>query len=160
MGKPVGNGYPLGVIVTRAEILRAFTSGTDYFSTFGGNPVSAAAGLAVLEVIEREKLQANARTTGAHLRRRLETLKARHPAVGDVRGSGLLIGVEIVRDRKTRVPDREATDFLKNRMRDFGVLVGSEGVHGNILKIRPPLPIRPDEADLIVEALRRALAED
>src|SRR3546814_533212 len=127
MGKPIGNGHPLGVVVTRAEILEKFARRTDFFSTFGGNPVSAAAGLAVLDVIQRERLQENAWTTGTHFRRAIEQLMARHPAIGDVRGAGFLIGVELVRDPGTREPDRAATERVKNRMRALGVLVGSEG---------------------------------
>jgi 4-aminobutyrate aminotransferase-like enzyme len=159
LGKPVGNGHPLGVVVTRADILERFTRATDFFSTFGGNPVSAAAGLAVLEVIEREGLQGNARTTGAYFRKRLEEVMQRRPRIGDVRGFGLLLGVEIVASRATKTPDRAATEEVKNRMRERGVLVGTEGVHGNVLKIRPPLPFRPDHADLAAAALDQALAE-
>ncbi len=156
MGKPIGNGHPLGVVVTRREVLDRFMKVTGFFSTFGGNPVSAAAGLAVLEVIEREGLQRNALETGAYLRHGLGALVGRHRIIGDVRGTGLLLGVEIVRDRGSKEPDRAATDGVKNRMRDLGVLVGTEGVNGNILKIRPPLPFRPEHADLVVAALDQA----
>jgi 4-aminobutyrate aminotransferase-like enzyme/Ser/Thr protein kinase RdoA (MazF antagonist) len=158
MGKPVGNGHPLGVVVTRREILKSFTDRTDYFSTFGGNPVSAAAGLAVLEVLEREGLQENARTTGACFRQGVETLMARHAAIGDVRGTGLVLGVELVRDRKTQEPAPDWTKRVANLMREHGVLVGTEGPRRNVLKIRPPLCFGPEHADIAIEALDRALA--
>ena len=158
MGKPVGNGHPLGVIVTRREILKSFTDRTDYFSTFGGNPVSAAAGLAVLDVLEREGLQENARTTGAYFRRGVEALMARHAAIGDVRGTGLVMGVELVRDRKTQEAAPDWTRRVTNLMREQGVLIGTEGPRRNVLKIRPPLCFRPEHADLAIEALDRALA--
>jgi len=157
MGKPVGNGHPLGVVVTRREILKSFTDRTDYFSTFGGNPVSAAAGLAVLEVLEREGLQENARSTGAYFRQGVEALMARHAAIGDVRGTGLVMGVELVRDHKTQEPAPDWTRRVANLMREQGVLIGTEGPRRNVLKIRPPLCFGPEHADIAIEALDRAL---
>lgn len=159
LGKPVGNGHPVGVVVTRPEILDAFARRTSFFSTFGGNCVSAAAALAVLDVVERKGLPANAATVGAHLKRGLQRLMEKHPLIGDVRGRGLTIGVELVRDRAALTPAREETREVLNRMRDHGVLVGSEGRHGNIVKIRPPIVIGRTEADLIVTALDAALTE-
>jgi len=157
MGKPVGNGHPLGVVVTRREILKSFTDRTDYFSTFGGNPVSAAAGLAVLEVLEREGLQENARSTGTYFRHGVAALMARHAAIGDVRGTGLVMGVELVRDRKTQEPAPDWTRRVANLMREQGVLIGTEGLRRNVLKIRPPLCFGPEHADIAIEALDRAL---
>jgi 4-aminobutyrate aminotransferase-like enzyme/aminoglycoside phosphotransferase (APT) family kinase protein len=157
MGKPVGNGHPIGIIVTRPEILARFAKETNYFSTFGGNPVSAAAGRAVLEVIERERLQDNARTTGAYALKALQALMQRFSAIGDVRGYGLKLGVEIVADRRTKAPDRAATRAIANGLRARGVLVGTEGIHGNVLKIRPPLPFRPEHADVLAGALEETL---
>ncbi|HEX6103726.1 MAG TPA: aminotransferase class III-fold pyridoxal phosphate-dependent enzyme [Alphaproteobacteria bacterium] len=159
LGKPVGNGHPVGVVVTRPEILDAFARQTSFFSTFGGNCVSAAAALAVLDVIERERLPENAAMVGAHLKRGLQALMEKHPLIGDVRGRGLTLGVELVHDRAALTPAREETREVLNRMRDHGVLVGSEGRHGNILKIRPPIVIGRAEADLIVAALDAALTE-
>jgi 4-aminobutyrate aminotransferase-like enzyme len=159
LGKPVGNGHPVGVVVTRPAILDAFARQTSFFSTFGGNCVSAAAALAVLDVIERERLPENAATVGAHLKRGLQGLMEKHPLIGDVRGRGLTLGVELVRDRTALTPAREETREVLNRMRDHGVLVGSEGRHGNIVKIRPPLVIGRVEADLIVAALDAALTQ-
>ena len=158
LGKPVGNGHPVGVVVTRPEILEAFARQTSFFSTFGGNCVSAAAALAVLDVIERERLSDNAAQVGVHLKRGITGLTERHSLIGDVRGRGLTIGLELVRDRKRLTPAREETRQVLNRVRDHGVLVGSEGRHGNIVKIRPPLVIGRAEADLIVSALDAALA--
>ncbi|MDF2765970.1 MAG: hypothetical protein K0S81_2964 [Rhodospirillales bacterium] len=159
LGKPVGNGHPVGVVVTRPEILDAFARQTSFFSTFGGNCVSAAAALAVLDVVERERLPENAATVGAHLKRALQGLMEKHPLIGDVRGRGLTLGVELVRDRTALTPAREETREALNRMRDHGVLVGSEGRHGNIVKIRPPIVIGRVEADLIVAALDAALTQ-
>ncbi|MEX2649945.1 MAG: aminotransferase class III-fold pyridoxal phosphate-dependent enzyme [Alphaproteobacteria bacterium] len=159
MGKPIADGHPLGVVVTRRDILDRFFEATGFFSTFGGNPVSAAAGLATLEVLQNERLQDNALTTGEAFRRGIRGLMNRHPAIGDVRGAGLLIGVEIVQPG-TRTPDKLMTDRVKNRMREQGVLIGTEGVHGNILKIRPPLAFRAEHAAIALDALDRAFAGD
>ncbi len=158
MGKPVGNGYPLGVIVTRPEILDAFVEETELFSTFGGNPVACAAGMAVLDVIEDEGLMDNARLTGDYLRDGIREMMPRHAWIGDVRGRGLLVGVELVRDRATREPANVETNRVLDLMRQNGVLIGSEGSHGNVLKIRPPLVFRREHADILIEALDRSLA--
>ncbi len=134
LGKPMGNGHPLAVVVTTPAIARAFATNRSYFNTFGGNPVSCAAGLAVLDVLEREGLQDNARDTGRYLGRALETLAAKHELVGDLRGSGLFWGVELVRDRATREPAAEAAHAVVNGLRQNGVLVGRTGLHSNVLK--------------------------
>jgi 4-aminobutyrate aminotransferase-like enzyme len=159
MGKPVGNGHPLGVIVTRREILEKFQRETNYFSTFGGNPVSAAAGMAVLDVIEREKLQENARTTGVLLADGIRDLMQKHAAIGDVRGYGLRVGVEIVKDRKTKAPNRAGAKRIVNGMRRLGVLTSTDGTDYQVLKIRPPLPFRPEHVAILVNALDEALTE-
>ncbi|MEZ5922946.1 MAG: aminotransferase class III-fold pyridoxal phosphate-dependent enzyme [Hyphomicrobiaceae bacterium] len=159
MGKPVGNGHPLGVIVTRREILERFQKQTNYFSTFGGNPVSAAAGMAVLDVIERERLQENARTTGALLADRIRGLMLKHAMIGDVRGYGLRVGVEIVKDRKTKAPDRAGARRIVNGMRRRGVLTSTDGTDYQVLKIRPPLPFRPDHVDILVNTMDETMTE-
>jgi 4-aminobutyrate aminotransferase-like enzyme/aminoglycoside phosphotransferase (APT) family kinase protein len=159
LGKPIGNGHPLGVVVTRPEILSAFTAEAGFFSTFGGNPVSCAAGLAVLEVLERERLQENAARTGGYLLERLRRLAEDHALIGDVRGSGLLIGVELVRNRETREPAGAETARTLDLLCRHGVLVGRTGEHDNILKIRPPMPFGPTHADQLVAALDQALRE-
>ncbi|MEX0807425.1 MAG: aminotransferase class III-fold pyridoxal phosphate-dependent enzyme [Dongiaceae bacterium] len=156
-GKPIGNGIALGITVTRPEIRQAFGAMTGFFSTFGGNPVACAAGTAVLDVIEREGLMARAQATGEYKRSKMRELMNKHRHLGDVRGSGLLTGVELVRDRKTLEPAPEETKRVINHMRDNGVLVGREGPHGNVLKIRPPLAFRKEHADILVDGLDRAL---
>ena len=157
IGKPAGNGHPLGAVITRPEILDHFTSLGPFFSTFGGNNVACAAGLAVLDVIEDEGLVGNALTTGAYLRGQLAGLMRRHEILGDVRGVGLAVGVELVRDRVTLEPAGAEVKRLTGLLRDEGVLIGGEGVHGNVLKIRPPVAFRPEHADILVQGLERAL---
>lgn len=157
VGKPAGNGHPIGVVITRPEILDHFMNQTAFFSTFGGNNVSCAAGLAVLEVLDTEDLIANATAIGSHFKAALQALMDRHDIIGDVRGTGLAIGVELVTDRKSRAPAPNETGQLINRLRAEGVLVGSEGVHGNIIKIRPPLVFRREHVDQATLAFDRSL---
>lgn len=159
MGKPMGNGYPMGGVAIKPELLAAFGSRAGYFNTFGGNPVAAAAGMAVLETIAKEGLQQNARETGAYLLAGLKSAAGGNSAVGDVRGCGLYLGVEFVRDKGTREPDSKAAERVVNAMRERNVLIGTAGLHGNILKIRPPLPFAREHADILVEAFSKALAE-
>lgn len=158
MGKPMGNGFPMGGVVVKPDLLEVFGSQNGYFNTFGGNPVAAAAGLAVLETIAAEKLQENARETGAYLREQLAGLARRHKAIGDVRGAGLYVGVEIVTDSAARLPDKAATTAAVNGMRERNVLIGTAGTFGNVLKIRPPLCFSREDADMLVMALSDALA--
>lgn len=158
MGKPVGNGFPLGVIATTPEILNAFVGHVGLFSTFGGNPVACAAGTAVLDVIENEDLVTNAKETGDYLRAGIRSLMDRYEIIGDVRGRGLLTGVDLVQDRETKEPATEATKRLLDLMRDNGVLIGKGDVGGNVLKIRPPLAFKKPHADILVEALDKSLA--
>jgi 4-aminobutyrate aminotransferase-like enzyme/Ser/Thr protein kinase RdoA (MazF antagonist) len=159
LGKPMGNGYPIAAVVTRADLVDRFAEATTFFSTFGGNPVACAAALAVLEVIEQEALVARASSVGEALREQLSALAGRHPPVGDVRGRGLIAGVELVVDRTTRVPDRELAARVKDEMRERGVLLGTTGHNGNVLKVRPPLAISADEAMLIPATLDAVLTE-
>jgi 4-aminobutyrate aminotransferase-like enzyme len=159
LGKPVGSGYPLGVIVTRRDLLNPFVKEIGLFSTFGGNPVACAAGMAVVDVIEKETLLSNAQETGEYLCKELHKLASRHAWIGDVRGPGLMVGVELVRDRKSLEPAREEALRVLDRMRDEGVLIGRSGPHGNVLKIRPPLVFQPKHADILIEALDRSLAK-
>jgi 4-aminobutyrate aminotransferase-like enzyme/Ser/Thr protein kinase RdoA (MazF antagonist) len=157
IGKPAGNGHPIGAVVTRPGILEGFTAGSQFFSTFGGNNVSCVAGIAVLDVIRDEQLIENAGSTGDFLKARLKNLMAQHDIIGDVRGSGLALGVELVTDRRTLAPAREETSRALNLVRDEGVLIGSEGQLGNILKIRPPMILQPEQAELAASAIDRAL---
>jgi 4-aminobutyrate aminotransferase-like enzyme len=158
MGKPMGNGYPIGGVAVKPDLLAAFGATTGYFNTFGGNPVAAAAGLAVLETIEAERLQDNAREVGAYLLSELEAVAQRFKNVGDVRGKGLYLGVELVRDRKSKKPDRGVATRVVDMLRDHNVLVGIAGPYGNVLKIRPPLSFRREHADILVKALSDSLA--
>ena len=159
IGKPAGNGHPVGAVITRPEILSHFLKAGPFFSTFGGNNVACAAGIAVLDVIRDEDLVENARSVGAYLRHGLSALMARHAVIGDVRGVGLAIGVELVRDRATREPATAETVRLLNLLRDEGVLTGGEGKFGNVLKIRPPIVFSRDNANFAVAAMDRALAK-
>jgi 4-aminobutyrate aminotransferase-like enzyme/Ser/Thr protein kinase RdoA (MazF antagonist) len=160
MGKPIGNGHPLAAVVTTPEIAAAFANGMEYFNTFGGNPVSCAIGLAVLDVIAEEKLQAHALETGAYLMAGLRRLAERQAVIGDVRGLGLFLGIELVRDRETLEPAPEEAAYIINRMRECGVLLSTDGPLHNVVKIKPPLPFSRDDADFLVATLDRVLAED
>ncbi len=160
LGKPIANGFPLGAVVTTPEIARSFDNGMEFFSTFGGNPVSCAAGLAVLDVLEEERLPQQARRVGRHLLHGLWRLQERHEAVGDVRGMGLFLGVELVRDRETREPAPDEAGYVVNRLRERGVLTGTDGPHHNVLKLRPPLVVSEEDADLLLETLDEVLGED
>jgi 4-aminobutyrate aminotransferase-like enzyme len=153
LGKPIGNGHPIGAVVTTPEIAASFDNGMEFFSTFGGNTVSCAIGLAVLDVVEDERLQAHAERVGSHLLARLRPLVDRSPLVGDVRGSGLFIGVELVRNRETLEPATTEASDVVNRLRDEGILIGTDGPHHNVLKIRPPMPFTIDDADVVASTL-------
>ena len=158
LGKPIGNGQPLAAVVTTPAIAASLAREGEFFSSFGGNSVSCAAGLAVLDVIEREGLLDHARRVGGILREGLEALAKRHPAIGDVRGAGLFVGIELVRDRTTREPAPHETRAVVEHLREAGVLVGSDGPHGNVVKIRPPLVFDAADAARLLEALDHALA--
>lgn len=160
MGKPIGNGFPLGAVVTTPEIAASFANGMEYFNTFGGNPVSCAVGLAVLEVIEREGLQERANAVGKRLLDGLARLAERHPIIGDVRGLGLFLGIELVRDRETLAPAPEQAAYVAERMKDRGVLLTTEGPLHNVLKIKPPLVFSEANADRLVETMEGVLTED
>jgi 4-aminobutyrate aminotransferase-like enzyme/Ser/Thr protein kinase RdoA (MazF antagonist) len=159
LGKPIGNGHPIGAVVTTAEIAASFDNGMEFFSTFGGNTVSSAIGAEVLDVVRSENLQAHAMEVGEHLLAGLRRLKARHPIVGDVRGSGLFLGVELVKDRGTLEPATDGSSRVVNGMRRRGILLGTEGVHSNILKVRPPMPFTKEDGDTLLEALDAELAQ-
>jgi 4-aminobutyrate aminotransferase-like enzyme len=160
LGKPIGNGFPLGAVVTTREIAASFDNGMEFFSTFGGNPVACAAGLAVLDVVEEEGLQEHALRVGARLLAGLRRLQERHPLIGDLRGSGLFLGVELVRDRATLEPAAAEADYVVNRLRERGILTGTDGPHHNVLKLRPPLVLVDGQADLFLAALDSVLLED
>ena len=157
MGKPVGNGHPLGVVVTTDEMLNRFIDATRLFSTFGGNTVACAAGNAVIDVIERDGLIERGRNTGGYMRQQLLKLADKHALIGDVRGHGMLTGLEFVTDRTVRTPATDETARLLERMRTHRVLVGSEGRDANILKLRPSLVFREEHVDFFIDALDRSL---
>ena len=159
MGKPIGNGHPLGAVVTTRAIANTFANGMEYFNTFGGNPVSAAIGLAVLDVIADEGLQEHARVIGKRLLGGLREIATRHEPIGDVRGAGLFIGVEIVRDRSTRAPYADLADDLVNAAVGRGVLLSTDGPDRNVIKIKPPLVFSSADADRLVETIDAILSE-
>lgn len=159
LGKPMGNGHPMGAVITSPEIAAAFANGMEFFSTFGGNPVSCAIGLAVLDVIAEEDLQANAREIGRHLQSGLADLATRRPLIGDVRGLGLFVGVELVRDRTTLEPAGTEAERVANRMCERGVLVSTDGPYHNVLKIKPPLVFTESDADQLIATLDQVLGE-
>ncbi len=157
MAKGIGNGVPLAAVTTRREIAQALTSRI-HFNTFGGNPVSMAAGLAVLDVIDEDGLQENARRVGTRLLQGLRRLQTRHRLIGEVRGMGLMLGVELVTDRSTHGPAGAQTLEVLEAAREMGVLMGKGGLDGNVLRIKPPMCITAEDADFAVDVLDRALA--
>jgi alanine-glyoxylate transaminase/(R)-3-amino-2-methylpropionate-pyruvate transaminase len=156
MAKGIGNGWPLAAVTTRREIAEAITQRI-HFNTFGGNPVSMAAGLAVLDIIEEDGLQENARLVGARLKTGLEELQTRHRLIGDVRGMGLMLGAELVRDRETKEPATDETLAVWEAMREMGVLVGKGGLAGNTLRIKPPMCITSADVDFALGVMDEAL---
>lgn len=158
LGKPMGNGHPVGGVVANAETLNAFRKAFRYFNTFGGNPVSCAAAMAVLDVIRDENLQENARDVGAHAVAGLATLADKHSVIGNVRGSGLFFGAELVLDRAEKVPATDIATRVINQMRERGVLMGKLGIHQNATKIRPPMPFTKGDADFMLSVLDDVLA--
>ena len=160
LGKPIGNGHPVSAVVTTPEIAEAFDTGMEFFSTFGGNTVSCAVGLTVLEVVLEENLQANALKVGNRLLEGMTPFIERYPIVGDVRGSGLFLGVELVRSRENLEPAKAEAEFIINRMRDAGILLGTDGPFDNVIKIRPPMPFDESNAEFLVTNMDRILKED
>jgi 4-aminobutyrate aminotransferase-like enzyme len=160
LGKPIGNAFPLAAVITTPEIAASFANGMEFFSTFGGNPVACAAGLAVLDVLREERLPENALRVGRHWMNRLQTLQQRHALIGDVRGSGLFLGIDLVSDRESRAPATEQAEYVVDRLRERGVLAGTDGPHHNVIKLRPPLIFSEADADLFVETLDLVLQED
>jgi len=160
LGKPMGNGHPLAAVITTAEIADAFANGMEYFNTFGGNPVSCAIGMAVLDVIENEGLQQNAQRAGRRLLEGMRELQAKHPIIGDVRGLGLYAGIELVTSRETLEPAPEHADYVINRLRDHGLLISTDGPLENVLKFKPPIVFSEINADEVVAVLDKVLGED
>jgi 4-aminobutyrate aminotransferase-like enzyme len=159
LGKPMGNGYPVAAVITRKELMDEFATTTEFFSTFGGNPVAAQAALAVLEVIEDERLIRHVANVGERLVSALRDLRSSHPALAEVRGQGLLIGVEIASTTGGRAPDAELAERIVDALRDRDILIGRTGPRHNVLKIRPPLVFAEEHAELLVDGLTAVLAE-
>jgi 4-aminobutyrate aminotransferase-like enzyme/Ser/Thr protein kinase RdoA (MazF antagonist) len=159
LGKPMGNGFPVAAVITRRELVDRLGEVTEFFSTFGGNPVAAEAGLAVLDVVRDEDLIGRAAREGERLRSGLEELQSRHKTIGDIRGRGLLLGVDLVANPETGEPNADLADAVVNSLRERGVLVGVTGPHENGLKIRPPLAIGDDEVDLLLRTLDASLVD-
>ena len=156
MAKGIGNGAPLAAVVTTREIAESLAKRV-HFNTFGGNPVSCAAGSAVLDIIDEEKLQENSLIVGGYLIERLKELQSKYDIIGDVRGRGLMIGVEMVKDRKTKVPASVETLSIFETMKDLGVLIGKGGLFGNVLRIKPPMCFNKKDADFLVDTLEEAI---
>jgi 4-aminobutyrate aminotransferase-like enzyme/Ser/Thr protein kinase RdoA (MazF antagonist) len=159
LGKPIGNGHPMAAVVTTPEIANSFANGMEYFNTFGGNPVSCAVGMAVLDVIEEEGLQEHARLVGGRLKAGLTSLMEKYPLLGEVRGRGLFLGVELVRDQETLEPAADQATLVVEKMKDRGFLLATDGPLHNVLKIKPPLPFAEENADRLVVELDEVLGE-
>uniref|UniRef100_A0A4W5Q2Z8 Ethanolamine-phosphate phospho-lyase n=1 Tax=Hucho hucho TaxID=62062 RepID=A0A4W5Q2Z8_9TELE len=160
MGKPIGNGHPMSCVVTTREVAEAFkNSGMEYFNTFGGNPVSCAIGLAVLDVIEKEDLQGNALRVGGYLTRLLEQQKEKHPLVGDIRGRGLFVGAELVRDRVKLTPATAEAQDIIYKLKEQHILLSADGPHRNVLKFKPPMCFSEEDADMVVEKIDLILTD-
>jgi 4-aminobutyrate aminotransferase-like enzyme len=157
LGKAIANGYPLGAVVTTRAIAEAFDNGMEFFSTCGGSTAACAAGAATLAAIDEEALQARALRVGTTLLAGLRELADRHELIGDVRGSGLFVGVELVRDRVTREPAAEAASRIVLRMRERGVLAGTDGLSGNVIKLRGPMPLGEPDSEAIITAMADAI---
>ena len=156
LGKPIGNGHPIGAVITTPAIAESFDNGMEFFSTFGGNNVSCAIGLKVLEVVQEEKLQSHALQVGERMLKGLRDLQQQHEIISDVRGSGLFLGVELVRDQ---APATLEAKRIANRMREEGILLGTDGPFHNVIKIRPPMPFSTDDADHLVATLHAILQQ-
>lgn len=159
MGKPIGAGHPMGLVATRRDIAAAFANGMEYFNTFGGNPVSCRAAAAVLDVMEAEGLKENAAREGAYLLEAFRAMMAEDEQIGDVRGRGLFLGIEIVRDRASKAHNGARAGAIVGRMRELGVLAGTDGPFDNVIKLRPPMVFAREHSDLLLTVFRQALAE-
>lgn len=158
MAKGIGNGLPLGAVVTTPEIASVLSQRL-HFNTFGGNPVCSAGGHAVLKVLDTEKRQEHCATVGHHLLQRIRNLQEKHDIIGDVRGKGLMIGVELVTDRGTKLPAKVETADLLEKMKDLGVLIGKGGLHGNVFRIKPPMCLTKEDADFLVDVMDYSMSK-
>ncbi|XP_064638272.1 ethanolamine-phosphate phospho-lyase-like isoform X1 [Lineus longissimus] len=159
MGKPMGNGHPVAGLVTTQEIGGALSEGRAYFTTFGGNPVSCAIGLAVMDAIEKEKLMEHATTLGAYFKGRLQDLQKKQPIIGDIRGMGLMVGVDLVKDQTTREPATEEAKQIVNRLYEEKIIFSRDGEHENVLKFKPPMCITQEDIDYIINKFDMIFSE-
>ena len=158
LGKSMGNGHPIGAVITTDKIASKFSEGVEFFSSFGGNPVSCSVGSSVLDIIEEEKLQENAKIVGKYYKKELEKLKNKHKVIGEVRGEGLFLGIEIINENNLK-PDRKLAHLLKNRLREKHILVGTDGPHNNVIKSKPPICFDKEDVKLVVESIDNILSE-
>ncbi len=159
LGKPIGNGHPIGVVITTPEIAAAFAKGPEFFSTFGGSTLSCRVGRTVLDIVDDERLMENAQVMGQRLLGGLHDLADKHALIGDVRGMGLFVGVELVSDRQSRTPATRQTTYIIDRLREERILIGRDGPDNNVLKVRPPLTIDEDGIDMVLDSLAAILSE-
>ena len=160
LGKSIGNGHPLSVVITKKNIAKAFNNGMEYFNSFGGNPVSCEVGQAVLDIIKQEELQKNAHETGTYLLDRLKDIQNKYNIIGDVRGRGLFIGIELIKNYDKMVPAPDEAELVVNQMRQKGVLISSDGPDHNVLKIKPPLVFNRNNADYFLESFEAVMSEN
>ncbi|XP_068816303.1 5-phosphohydroxy-L-lysine phospho-lyase isoform X5 [Struthio camelus] len=160
MGKPIGNGHPIACVATTKEVAEAFAAtGVEYFNTFGGNPVSCAIGLAVLDVIEKEHLQAHATEVGNFLMNLLNQQKIKHPLIGDIRGTGLFIGVDLIKDQAERTPATAEAEYLITRLKEEYILLSTDGPGRNVLKFKPPMCFNMEDAKFVVDTIDKILTD-
>ena len=160
LGKPIGNGHPLSVVITKKHIAEAFNNGMEYFNSFGGNPVSCEVGQAVLDIIKQEELQKNAHETGTYLLDGLKDAQNKHNIIGDVRGAGLFIGIELIKNYDKMIPAPDEAKFVVNQMKKRGILISSDGPDHNVLKIKPPLVFNRNNADYFLESFESIMSEN
>ena len=158
LGKPMGNGHPISAVITTKKIAASFNNGMEYFNSFGGNPVSLAAGNAVLEVIEKEKLQNNALLVGNYLKDNLCKLKIKYPSkIIDIRGEGLFLGIDLVKDSNPNLPDSDLAKFIINNSKELGVILGIDGPNNNVIKIKPPLIFNKENSDFLCDCIEKSI---
>jgi len=158
IGKPMGNGHPIGAVVTTDAIAKSFETGMEYFSSFGGNPVSCAIGLSVLKVLESEQFQEYAKTVGEYFKSQLHFLESRFDTIGDIRGEGLFLGIDLVESKKSQTPNTSLAQQIKNKLKNQGILVGTDGPFDNVIKIKPPLTITKKNVDEFIQKLEEILS--
>ena len=159
LGKPMGNGHPLGAVITTKAIAETFANGMEYFNTFGGSQVSSAVGMAVLDVIEKEKLMQNSFENGRLLKRNLEELKKTFPLIGDVRGEGYFLGLELVLDQETKEPAPLHAKYVVERMKSLRILLSTEGPGHNVIKFKPPMVFNQKDLQKFTVKLEKILGE-